>query len=151
MKYVFPALLSLTLSVTACAQDKGEVIVPEPVKAAFAKQFPKAEGAKWEMEDKTDYEAEFKMNVSKYSAKFDAKGTWIETEHKIKQEELPAPVQQALKSNYADHKVEGAEVAETPEGTIYEVALEKADHEMEVVFNAAGKVLNTKVEEDDKN
>ena len=139
----------------ASAQDKTAITVPEPVKAAFTKQFPKAENAKWEMEDKTDYEAEFKMSGMKYSAKYSAAGKWMETEHKIKAEALPDPVKKAIAASYADHKIEGAEMAETPDGVVYEVDLESrnaagGDSELEVVFNAEGKVLKSMVEDENE-
>lgn len=150
MKTYLIIATTFALGMSASAQDKTAITVPEPVKAAFAKQFPKAESAKWEMEDKTDYEAEFKMSGTKYSAKYSAAGKWMETEHKIKADALPDPVKKAIAASYADHKVEGAEMAETPDGVVYEVDLEKGDSEMEVVFNADGKVLKTMMEDGDK-
>ncbi len=150
MKNLLPAALILALSASACAQKMNETDVPQPVRTSFAKQFPKAESPKWELEDKTDYEVNFKQAGQKISAKYSAAGTWMETEQKIAAAELPEPVRKAIAANYADHKMEGAEKAETPEGTLYEVDLEKGEHEMEVVFNADGKVLKTKMEEEDK-
>ena len=156
MKHALPFLLTIALAANACGQSKTAITVPEPVKAAFTKQFPKAENAKWEMEDKTDYEAEFKMSGMKYSAKYSAAGKWMETEHKIKAEALPDPVKKAIAASYADHKIESAEMAETPDGVVYEVDLESrnaagGDSELEVVFNAEGKVLKSMVEDEDKN
>ena len=46
--------------------------------------------------------------------------------------------------------LEVAEVAESPQGTTYEVDLEKGEHSMEVVFAADGKVLKSVVEEEDE-
>jgi hypothetical protein len=150
MKNLLPVALILALSSSACAQKLNETDVPQPVKTSFAKQFPKAESAKWELEDKTDYEVNFKHAGQKMSAKYSAAGKWMETEQDITEAELPEPVRKAIAANYADHKMEGAEKAETPEGTVYEVDLEKGEHEMEVVFNADGKVLKTKVENENK-
>jgi len=147
MKTPMIAMLLLA-GLTSTAQDKDIVNVPEAVKSAFAQRFPKAEGTKWELEDKTDYEAGFKQAGVKYSAKFSATGAWMETEHKIKKEALPELVQKALAANYAGYKVEGAEQAETPEGMFYEVDLEKGEQEMEVLFSADGKVVKSQVEEE---
>lgn len=133
---------------TTTAQDKDIVTVPEAVKTAFAQRFPKAEGTKWEQEDKTDYEAAFKLGGMKYSAKYAAAGTWMETEHGIKREALPEPVRNTLATSYAGHEVEGVEQVETPDGTHFEVDLEKRDQEMEVRFSADGKVVKTKVEDE---
>ncbi|MBK7385133.1 MAG: PepSY-like domain-containing protein [Flavobacteriales bacterium] len=150
MKNLIPTLLALAVTASACAQKPATIVVPEAVKAAFAEQFPKAEGTAWEMESKTEYEAGFKMGGMKYSAVFTAEGKWMETEHKIKTDALPETVKKAIATNYADHKVEGAEQVERADGTFYEVDLEKGETEIEVLFNADGKVMKTKVEEEDK-
>ena len=150
MNHALPTLLMLSLSMNACAQKVSEADVPQPVKAAFMKQFPKAERAKWEMEDKKDYEVNFTQGGAKWSAKYAADAKWLETEHAVKLDELPPAVRTAIATNYADHKVERAEVAESPQGTMYEVDLEKGEHSMEVVFSADGKVMKSVVEEADE-
>ena len=150
MNYALPTLLMLSLSMNASAQNMSDTEVPQAVKAAFLKQFPKAEHAKWEMEDKKDYEVNFKQAGVEWSAKYDASAKWMETEHSVKVDALPEAVRKALTANYGTHKVEAAEVAETPEGTVYEVDLEKGKEELEVVFSADGKVIKSKVEEEDK-
>ncbi|MBL0128833.1 MAG: PepSY-like domain-containing protein [Flavobacteriales bacterium] len=150
MKNLIPTLLALAITASACAQKPATIVVPEAVKAAFVEQFPKAEGTAWEMESKTEYEAGFKMGGMKYSAVYSTEGKWMETEHKIKVEALPEGVRKSLAVNYPDHKIEGAELSETPDGTVFEVDLEKGKDELEVVFNADGKVLKSKVEDDEK-
>ena len=148
MNHALPTLLMLSLSMNACAQKVSEADVPQPVKAAFMKQFPKAEHAKWEMESKTEYEVNFKQEGTDRSATYATDGAWMETEHTIKADALPDAVRKAIAAGYADHKLGKVEVAETPKGTVYEVDMEKGEHSMEVVFSADGKVMETKVEED---
>ncbi len=147
------ALLSLS-GLLACnaasAQRLADDKVPAVVKAAFTKQFPKAENAKWEMESKTEYEVNFKQAGTDRSATYGTDGVWLETEHAIKAEALPEPVRKAIAAGYADHKVKGIDVAESPKGTMYEVDMEKGEQSMEVVFDSNGKVLDSKVEEDDE-
>ena len=103
-----------------------------------------------EMEDKKDYEVNFTQAGKKWSAKYTADAKWLETEHAVKLDELPRAVRSAIATNYADHKVEDAELVESPQGTTYEVDLEKGEHSMEVVFSADGKVLKSAMEEDDE-
>lgn len=149
MKSKLPALLLVALSATAHGQTTGSLNIPAPVKAAFAKRFPKAEGPRWEMEDKKDFEAEFKDGGIEWSATFNADGTWLETEHAIKADALPEAVRKTIAAKYADHKLKEAEQAETPKGTVYEVEFAKGEHEMEVVFSADGTVVRSKEENED--
>lgn len=148
MNNALPVLLMLSLSMDACAQKVSEADVPQPVRTAFIKQFPKAEHARWEMETKTEYEVNFKVEGSDRSATYTKDGAWLETEHTIKADALPQPVRNAIAADYADQKVKAIEVAETPKGTVYEVDMEKGEKSVEVVFSADGKVVETKVEED---
>ena len=149
MKTYLMIATAFSSSMSATAQNKAQITVPEAVQAAFAKQFPKAEGTTWELEDKTDYEAEFKLSGMKYSAKYDAKGTWSETEHKIKPEALPDAVKKAIAASYPEHKIKKAELAETPDGVVFEVDLEKGESELEVVFSTEGKLLKSTEEKEE--
>ena len=144
MNYALPALLLMASISTAEAQKTSTINVPAPVKAAFAKRLPKAQDAKWEMEDKKNYEAEFNEGGVEWSATFSATGRWLETEHAIKTDALPELVRKTIAAKYADHEVKEAEQAEAPTGTVYEVEFAKGKHEMEVVFSADGTVVRTK-------
>ena len=150
MNYTLAASLLVLFSINAHGQDLAEADVPAAVKSAFTTKFPKAQGAKWEMEDKKDYEAEFKEDGTKRSATFDAEGKWKATETGMKVELLPEAVRKVLASDYASAKTEEAETVETPEGTFYEVELKKGEQTIEVLFSADGKVISSKMEEEDE-
>jgi hypothetical protein len=132
-------------AITSCAQD----VAPKVVSDAFTAKFPKAKSVKWEKENDKEWEAEFKLDGKEFSANFLNNGEWIETEHEIKKSELPEAVTASIKANFADHKIDEAEKSEKKEGTFYEVILEKGDHEMEVVFDATGKVISKKEHSED--
>lgn len=156
-KFILGAALLLPALFACTASEAQEVEmdkVPQAVKAAFVARFPKAEAAKWEMEDGKDFEAEFKEAGTERSATFDATGKWLETESEIKASTLPAGVTKAIATKYADRKVKEVERVETPDrGTLYEVELAKEKDVLEVQFNADGKVLGSKQEngkEEDK-
>lgn len=109
MKYALPALLLLSFSTGTQGQKPSAINVPEPVKASFAKRFPKAQDAKWEIEDKKDYDADFKQDGNKWSACFAPDGAWLETEHAIKADALPEAVRKTIAAKYADHTLQEAE------------------------------------------
>lgn len=143
---LLPALFACTRS---NGQHMAEEKVPLAVKTAFATRFPKAEHVKWELEDGKDFEAAFKQDAVEWSATYTADATWLSTEHAIKAEALPEPVRKAIDADYAGHKMEDAEVLETPEGTFYEVDLEKGEHSMEVVFAPDGKMVRAREEDEE--
>lgn len=133
-------MLTLIVGSNVTAQDQ----VPKAVSDAFSAKFPTVKSVKWEKESDQEWEGEFKMDKKEYSANFSNSGEWLETETEIKSSELPAAVLASIKANFSDHKIEEVEKADKKSGTVYEVLLEKGEHEMEVVFDAAGKVLTNK-------
>ena len=137
---VFAAIT--TIGFTSDDQDK----VPQVVKDAFAQKFPTAEKVDWDKESATEWEGEFKMNTLEYSANFLEDGTWKETEHKIDKAEIPQVVITALRSNFPGYEIEETEMAETPQGTVYEFEIEKGKTEMEVTIDPNGKVLKKQME-----
>jgi hypothetical protein len=133
--------LLLGFGVMSCAQS-----TPSAVKSTFAKKFPNAKSVEWEKENDSEWEAEFKINEVEYSANFSNDGTWKETEHEIKESELPNAVKNTLDNQFGDYKVEEVELIETPEFSGYEIELEKGEETIELVIDNSGKVLKKKVE-----
>jgi len=140
-----PILFAVSLSIlsfTACAQKQ---TAPENVVKAFSQKFPDAQKVKWDKENETEWEAEFKFNGEEYSANFSTDGVWKETEHEIEKSEIPANVKQTLDSEFAGYKIEEAEISETAESTVYEFELEKDDQEMELAVFLDGTVKKKEV------
>jgi len=136
------ALAFAILSITACAQ---KTTAPENVVKAFSQKFPDAQSVKWNKENESEWEAEFKMDSEEYSANFSTDGVWMETEYEIEQSAIPAKVKQTLDSEFADYNIEGAEISETSEDTVYEFALEKGEQKMEVAIAPDGIVKKKEV------
>ncbi len=121
---------------------------PKKVKDAFAKKFPNVKKVKWDKENATEWEAEFKMKGTEYSANFMDDGTWKETEHEIKKSAIPANVKSTLDSEFSGYKIGEAEISETDEGSVYEFEVEKGEQSMEVAINTDGKVANKEMKEE---
>ena len=138
---------ALAFGLFACAQTP-----PAQVNNSFNKKFAGATKVKWDKENDTEWEAEFKLKGKAYSANFSNEGKWMETEHEIKKSAIPANVKQTLDSEFAGYDVEEAEISETAEGTVYEFELEQGETEMEVAISPEGKVvkkeMKTEKEED---
>lgn len=113
--------------------------VPEAVLKAFQVKFPAAQDVDWELENPTEYEAEFELNGAEMSASFDAAGKWLATETEIRVSDLPAPVQAALQGK----KVKEAAKIERADGsTVYEAEVKRKD----LLLDAAGKMLGSEKE-----
>ena len=150
MKIPLMFLSVLAISASACGQKVSEADVPQAVKTAFTKQFPKADHAKWEMETKTEYEVNFKLGAEEMSATYGTAGQWLETEMDIKADALPDAVRRTLADKYAGSKVKDLSHVENPQGTFYEADLEKGETSMEVVISPDGTVIKENVEKEGK-
>lgn len=137
----------VAMSIGACANMQN---VPDKVSKAFSQKFPNAQKVKWDKENNTEWEAEFKLNGEEYSANFSTDGVWKETEHEIEQSAIPVNVKQTLDTEFAGYDIEEAEISETAEGTLYEFELEKDKSEMEVAISPEGKVVKKEVKEEDE-
>ena len=121
--------------------------LPEAVVAAFNAKYAGAEEVRWGKESDNEFEAEFELNEKEMTASFDTSGKWMETEAKLSEEDLPAPILQTLKSQFGDYRIVQAESLEKAgETAVYEVKLEKGESELEVVLDASGKVVKKEQE-----
>ncbi|QHI36154.1 hypothetical protein IMCC3317_15130 [Kordia antarctica] len=145
LKIILAAFLICTLVAFTSGGDKA----PQKVKQAFAKKFPTAKKVKWEKENDSEWEAEFKMNKVEYSANFLENGTWKETEHEIEEKAIPKNVKAALMTVFPGYEIEEAEISETKDGMVYEFEIEKGEIEMEVAINSSGKVVKQEVKKED--
>lgn len=137
----------VAMSIGACANMQN---VPDKVSKAFSQKFPNAQKVKWDKENNTEWEAEFKLNGEEYSANFSTDGVWKETEHEIEQSAIPVNVKQILDTEFAGYDIEEAEISETAEGTLYEFELEKGESNIEVAISPEGKVVKKEVKEEDE-
>lgn len=151
MKSILILLGTVMLSGTSFAQKISENKIPTAVLIGFKTKFPAAMKTTWEMENKSEYEADFTIDKTKHSAKFDKSGKWKETETDIKIVELPEAVSKAIAKEFDGYKVEEAEKVETSNnGTIYEVKVKKGKVTYEAQFSSTGKVLKKDIEKKEK-
>lgn len=137
--------MAFTISMVSCANAQD---APQIVKSAFSNKFPTAKSVKWSKESDDEWEAEFKMNGTEYSANFTPAGEWKETEHEIAMKDVPQTVQNALNTSFASYKVDEPEICETSEGMVYEFEMKKDGQKMEVAFDSQGKVVKKEMKED---
>ena len=126
--------------------------VPQPVKDAFAQKFPMVKSEKWSKENSMEWEAEFKMKGIKYSANFLEDGTWKETEHLVKMNDIPSDIKKTLDTDFSSYKITEAEISETGTGSVYEFEIKKGKEMMEVAIDNSGTVVKKELfnKNDDK-
>lgn len=148
MKKLFLLVTAIgMISLGACGQTEKEI--PSAVKSSFAQKFPDASKVKWSQENDSEWEAEFKMKGTEYSANFDVQGVWMETEYEIKKSEIPTLVKATLDKEFAGFKIEEAEVSETKNGKVFEFMLEADETEMEVAIDAKGLVVKKELKNEE--
>lgn len=143
------ALTILIFGFYSCT-DK-DTDVPEVVKQSFTSKFPDAEEIEWEKEEDNEWEAEFELGDIEYTASFDNKGSWLETERYVKEVDLPHIVLEKLKANYPDHKIEEIALVENETNSYYEIDLTYGDESLEVAISEDGNTLSMNETEDDDN
>ena len=127
------------------AQKIAEKKVPENVKSTLKAKFPTATNVKWEMEDKTRYEAVFKLNNETVSANFSKEGKWLSSEKELKFSQLPKAVQDVLKKQYPTAKyTEIAEEETLEKGTFLDIDLMYNKKKFVIEIKSTGEILKTK-------
>jgi len=141
LKIILGAFLTCAIFAFSSGGDQA----PQKVKDAFTKKFPTAKKVKWDKKNATEWEAEFKMNKTEYSANFLEDGTWTETEHEIDEREIPQNVKSSLMTEYSGYKIKVSELSETKDGMLYEFEIKKGERMMEISVDSTGNIVKKEV------
>ena len=124
MKLSFLTALFGFVATLGFSQAVPDMKVPAPVKSAFQAKFSTVSDVKWEKEDASVFEAEFRLSGVQMSANFAPDGKWLETETEISFAELPPAVSNAFqKSHKSASRKEAARIELASGKIIYEIAL----------------------------
>ena len=133
-KVLLLALFAFTVSISA-----QKLNVPRKVKDAFVKLYPNVKSVKWSMENKNEYEAEFKNNGRAISVNIDKAGKLIETEVDITKSELPKSAEEYVQKNFKGWQVTETSTVTNAKGVLtYEVGVKKAKTRKDLVFDKSG-------------
>ena len=140
MKYMILVVASL-FSLYSCSQDIPARKVPSVVLNTVQTKFVNANKIEWEKR-KALYEAEFKMDSIEYAVYVDSAGKLIMYKMDIKENELPAAVSEAIRTQYADYKIDDVEKIEKDGIIYYEIELDgKGKKDLELIFSTDGKLV----------
>lgn len=113
------------------------------MEASFKKDFPNAQKVTWE-EEHGKFEAGFTLGTVHESATYDKSGHRNEVEVAIKVAELPAAVQEYLKTHFADSKViEAAKITNDKNVITFEAEVSGKGKKQDVLFDVNGKFIKT--------
>jgi len=128
--------------------EKGgkEIVIPTVVNDAFAKLFAKGTDVEWSLEKDNVYEAEFTLDKTEMSALFDVKGTLLETETPVTENDLPKTVKDSLAKGYTGYTLSEIEKVDAKGIVTYEMEVKKASV---VSFDAKGKLVKNEVKKDE--
>jgi hypothetical protein len=128
-------------------EEKGgkEIVIPTVVNDAFAKQFTKGTDVEWSLEKADVYEAEFTLDKVEMSALFDVKGTLLETETPVTENDLPKTVKDSLAKGFAGYTLKEIEKVDAKGVVSYEMEVKKASI---LSFDIKGKLVKNEVKKE---
>ena len=138
------------LSLTAVAQEKKITAkdVPAAVTAAFKNSYPNAtiRGYAREKErGKTFYEIESNEGTTQRDILYNADGSVAEIEESLPATALPTDAQQAIHRKYPKAVISLAEKTTAGDKVTYEVSAKQGKRRISMSFDAAGKVLSSRI------
>ncbi|WP_163514996.1 PepSY-like domain-containing protein [Gelidibacter japonicus] len=142
MKKLRIAALLLFATAAVSAQDLRTNEVPANLQSTFTKSFTNVKDVEWEKKGDV-YKVEFEINRMDHDIWYDAQGNVIKSKIEISESELPSTVASAVKTKYADYKIDSVEVLEEGGKKTYKVEIEKGwTKERKLVLDASGEILS---------
>lgn len=142
MKKLRIAALLLFATAAVSAQDLRTNEVPANLQSTFTKSFTNVKDVEWEKKGDV-YKVEFEINRMDHDIWYDAQGNVIKSKIEISESELPSAVVSAIKTKYADYKIDSVEVLEEAGKKTYKVEIEKGwTKERKLVLDASGEILS---------
>ncbi|MFB0905099.1 MAG: PepSY-like domain-containing protein [Nonlabens sp.] len=142
MRIVTIVLLLLLISLTASCQNAYKTEVPKVVLVSFEVKYPDEKDPDFEQDSHGYWEAHFKKKGEKYRADFNADGIWIETENSIKDKEIPAAIQSAIRKEFPEMKIAEAEhVMHAIKGEFYDIEFKQKGKNRDVEYRKDGSKL----------
>ena len=120
--------------------------VPDVVKSAFQKSYPKAiikSCSKEERNGKTVYEIESQDGKVRRDIIYSTDGIALEIEERIPPDNLPNPIKQTIKKTYPKGKIKTAEKLTKGTTVEYEIVIRSGKNAFEVVLDTEGNILKT--------
>lgn len=142
--YMRNTVLNVWLSVALLLSAIAGVVsaVPSVVEKSFDSKYGDVGEVKWGLDDHGYWEGKFEKDGQKLRADFEKDGKWLETERSVKLDEIPEPVQAAIKSAHGDREItEIEEVDNRDKGLFYDVEFKEQGKNEDIEYNKDGEPL----------
>ncbi len=139
MKKLVAVAMLLGVVIMGTAQIR---TIPSVVTDSLKSRYPNAKTVSWK-DNLTNFEASFTNSNTDYSAKFNSKGEWLESEKKISFNDLNSDVQDGFhKSRFSDWEIRGIkEIREKDKEVIYRILVRKSSLQKKYLyFNKNGQL-----------
>ncbi len=114
--------------------------VPPEVEDAFKTRYPDAGKAEWEVDSNGYWEAGFEIGGTKHRADFNEMAEWVETEVSVKFDELPDPVQRAIREEFGDDEITEIEKVDSAQrGSFFDVEFKRSGKNHDVEYLESGE------------
>lgn len=141
MKKIAFAILLMTSPLLGCNSNSDDINpndVPAAVNESLLSSFPDAADIDWEKKGE-DFEADFEINKTDYSALFNTSGNLLKHRQDIPESELPDAVRAAINADYAAYRLDEIEKLEEGQTTLYQVELDNNTKDEKLVYSADGQ------------
>ena len=122
--------------------------VPAVVVNAFQQQFPKARQVEWERERDGNFEVEFNVGLTGRDQKvlISPDGSVLVHEEELSSSSLPDTIKNQLKTEFDGYRVDDVKKFNRAGKITYEVDLDSRTGDLEVLFDANGKILKERLD-----
>lgn len=141
----FIGLAGMLASITPASAQLRKV--PAEVTEAFREKFPHADKVEWK--DKLSaFQASYEEDGVHYTAKFNSKGEWLQTEKDIEEDALPGAVKDGFdKSKFTEWELKSVSRIESKDNAVqYRIFVKKSNVEKKYLyFNEEGRLIRENI------
>lgn len=142
---IIVAVLMLLNYSDSSAQDLSYRDVPSVILNAFQTKFRNARDVEWEYKHGY-YEVEFEIGQREFEIKYDPKGNILYYEEELDGKQLPAAIQQTIRSKYPGFYIKEAEKKDSGRVTFKVELKNNSGEEWELILSPSGKILTKKLD-----
>lgn len=140
MLRLFILMLFATTAI-GCDDDIPISEIPSVVENTFESHFPNAMDVEWETHG-DDFEVDFEMERTDYSARIDNSGTMLGYKYEIANTEIPASIITALNTEYSSKEWDDPEILVNGDNSYYQIEIDGFLKDKKIVLDSTGKKID---------